>query len=237
MTADQQVILDYFQQFMSGHKIDLFEQKVLDRTRHFTLVLEDLFHPHNASAILRTCDCMGIQDVHMIENNHQFKNEKDISLGSRKWLNIQRYNDSDLSSPSCINQLKEKGYTIAVLSPHHNDVTIDQYPVENKTAFILGAEKHGLTEYSLNNADYHVKVPMHGFTESYNVSITAALSMYEMTQRMRSSSLDWHLSSEEQWRVKLSWTLRTIRSSRDIVKKYVKENPQAESAFPFSEFL
>jgi tRNA (guanosine-2'-O-)-methyltransferase len=237
MTKDQKEILSYFQQFLSEHKSDLFEEKVLDRTRHFTIVLEDLFHPHNASAILRTCDCLGIQDVHMIENNHQFKNEKDISLGSRKWLTIHKHNDLASNTPSCIESLKESGYTVAVLNPHQNDISIDEYPIETKTAFILGAEKTGLTEHSLKHADVHVKVPMYGFTESYNVSVTAALSSYDLVQRMRSSTLDWRLGEKEQWEVKLSWTLRSIRSSQKLIKHFIAENPSLASAFPFSEYL
>lgn len=237
MTKSKQEILSYFQKFLSDNKIDLFEKRVLDRTRHFTLVLEDLFHPHNASAILRSCDLLGIQDIHMIENNHQFINEKDISLGSKKWLSVQNYNDLDTSSPTCIDQLKAKGYTIAVLNPHHEDVQINDYPIDKKTAFILGAEKNGLTQYSLDNADIHIKVPMYGFTESYNVSITAALTMYDVVQRIRKSSVDWQLDSDEQWATKLEWTLRTIRSSSDIIKHFLKENPEAASSFPFSEFI
>jgi tRNA (guanosine-2'-O-)-methyltransferase len=236
MNTKQEEILSYFQQFLSTHKIELFEKKVLDRTRHFTLVLEDLFHPHNASAILRNADCLGLQDIHLIENNHQFKNEKDISLGSRKWLNLKRYNDFDTTSPTCIEQLKEKGYTIAVLSPHHTDIAINEYPIDQKTAFILGAEKTGLTEYSLQNADVHVNVPMYGFTESYNVSVTAALTLYDVIHRIRKSNLNWQLNKDEQWEVKLAWTLRSIKSKRELIDLFLRENPGTESSFPFSEF-
>lgn len=237
MKKKQQEILSYFQKFISDHKIQLFDQKTLDRTRHFTFVLEDLFHPHNASAILRTCDCMGIQDVHMIENNHQFVNEKDISLGSKKWLDVYQHNDFDTSSPSCIDKLKEDGYKIAVLNPHQEDVLIQDYPIDNKTAFILGAEKSGLTEYSLKNADVHIKVPMYGFTESYNVSVTAALTMYDVIQRMRKSEMDWRLNEDDQWKLKMAWTIRSTRASNDIIRHFIKEHPEAESAFPFSEFI
>jgi tRNA (guanosine-2'-O-)-methyltransferase len=230
-------ILSYFQGFLTEYKIALFEQKVLERTRHFTFILEDLFHPHNASAILRSCDCFGIQDIHMIENNHRFKNEKDISLGSKKWLSLHHYNDQSNPESTCIDQLKSKGYTIAALSPHHNDISINELPLEKKVAFVLGAEKTGLTAHSLDHADLHVKIPMHGFTESLNVSVTAALTMYDVTQRMRKSTLDWQLSAEEQWQLKMIWTLRSIRSTRDIVKHYLQNHPEASSHFQFSEFL
>jgi tRNA (guanosine-2'-O-)-methyltransferase len=235
MAMTNEEILHYFQDFLSDHKIELFEKLANERTRHVTFILEDLFHPHNASAILRTCDCFGIQDVHMVENNHQFVNERDISLGSAKWLSIEHYNDVDYADPSCIKQLKARGYTIAALNPHENDVMLSDLPL-NKTAFVLGAEKNGLSDYSLKEADVHVKVPMHGFTESYNVSVTAALVMYEMTQRLRNSEIDWRISPEEQWEVKLAWTLKTIRSSRDIVRHFLKKFPDHSSSFPFSKY-
>lgn len=232
----QSEILDYFQQFMSDHKIQLFDKIAQERTRHFTFILEDLFHPHNASAVLRTCDCFGIQDIHMIENHHQFVNEKDISLGSAKWLSINHYNDFDSSSPRCFDQLRAQGYTIAALSPHHNDVLIEDYPIEQKTAFVLGAEKNGLSDYSLNNADVYIKVPIYGFTESYNVSVTAAMVMHDAVQRLRKSELDWKLSEKEQWAVKLAWTLNSIRSSRKLVRHFLKEYPESLSLFPFEKF-
>jgi len=234
---DKQEILAYFQNFLTAYKIDLFEKKVLERTRHFTFILEDLFHPHNASAILRSSDCFGIQDIHMIENNHRFKNEKDISLGSKKWLSIHRYNEQEQNNISCIEQLKNKGYTIAALSPHHNDIPLSDLPLENKTAFVLGAEKSGLTDYTLENADLHVKIPMYGFTESLNVSVTAALTMSDVANRIRKTSIQWQLSEEEQWEVKLGWTLRSIRSSRDLIKHFLKEHPEASGSFPFPEFF
>lgn len=234
---DQSEILNYFQQFLSEHKINLFNSIAQERTRHFTFVLEDLFHPHNASAVLRTCDCFGIQDVHMIENNHEFVNEEDISLGSFKWLSVKHHNDLDSNSPKCFEQLRNEGYTIAALSPHHNDMLIDDYPIENKTAFILGAEKNGLSEYSLNNADVYVKVPMYGFTESYNVSVSAAMVMHNTVQRLRKSNTNWQLNEQEQWEVKLAWTLRTIQSSSDIIKRYLRENPEAAAFFPFSKYI
>jgi len=237
MKQSKEDILTYFQGFISDHKIELFNNLIEERTRHFTFILEDLFHPHNASAILRSSDCFGLQDVHMVENNHQFINEKDISLGSAKWLSINHYNDLDTNSPTCIDQLKEKGYTIAALNPHKNDILISELPVDRKTAFVLGAEKNGLSDYSLSNADIHVKVPMHGFTESYNVSVTAALVMYDITERLRKSDLDWHLLPDEKWKIKLAWTLKTIQSSRDIIRHYLKMHPEQASSFDFSKFI
>ena len=113
---------------------------------------------------------------------------------------------------------------------------IDDYPVEQKTAFVLGAEKSGLLDTTMDNADVFVKIPMYGFTESYNVSVTAAMVLHSVIQRMHNSDLDWRLSKEEQWFTKLSWTLKSIQSSAAIVRRFMEENPDKTSLFPFEKF-
>lgn len=235
MTPNQ--IIEYFQSFLSDHKKSLFEEIIRDRTRHITVVLEDLFHPHNTSAILRNCDCFGIQDIHVIENNHRFVNSRDISKGSNKWLDIYRYDETEHNTLSCLDTLKNNGYLIAAMSPNENDILLDELPVDQKIAMVFGAEKFGLSNKTKQAADVYVKIPMLGFTESFNVSVSAALSLSHLSQKIRYKKVNWQLSPEEMQRIKLTWTLRTIQSARSIVKRYLVENPEAEDLFNFSEFL
>ena len=235
MTSNQ--IIDYFQSFLSEHKKGLFNEIIKDRTQHITVVLEDLFHPHNASAILRNCDCFGIQDIHVIENNHQFVNSHDISKGSKKWLDIHRYNEKDNNTLPCLQSLKEEGYLIAAMSPNENDISLEELPTDKKIAMVFGAEKFGLTEKTKQEADVFVKIPMRGFTESFNVSVSVALSLYHLSNKIRKDNVDWRLSDNEIKRIKLFWTLRKIQSANSIVKRFLLENPEASDVFDFSEFL
>jgi tRNA (guanosine-2'-O-)-methyltransferase len=235
--VDTNQIIDYFQSFLSEHKKSLFDEIIRDRTRHVTVVLEDLFHPHNTSAILRNCDCFGIQDIHVIENNHRFVNSRDISKGSNKWLDIYRYNENEQNTLSCLDTLKKNGYLIAAMSPNENDVLIDDLPVDQKIAMVFGAEKFGLSDKTKQAADVFVKIPMLGFTESFNVSVSAALSLSHISQKIRNQEVSWQLTPEEIQRIKLTWTLRTIQSARSIVKRYLLENPEANELYDFKEFL
>jgi len=230
-------MLEYFQSFLSEHKKNLFDQVILQRTRYVSVVLEDLFHPHNASAILRNCDCFGIQDVHVIENNHQFVNSHDISKGSKKWLDIYRYNEKNNNTLPCIDSLKKEGYTIAAMTPHKNDLLLHEIPVDQKIALVYGAEKFGISDNTKQSADVFVKIPMLGFTESFNVSVSVALSLHYLSQKIRTNNVNWKLSETEKQRIKLTWTLRTIQSARSIVKRYLSEHPEASEKFDFSEFL
>lgn len=230
-------MLEYFQSFLSDHKKGLFEEIIRNRTRYVTVVLEDLFHPHNASAILRNCDCFGIQDVHVIENNHRFVNSRDVSKGSNKWLDIYRHDETTQNTLTCLDTLKKGGYLIAAMSPNENDILIEDLPVDQKIAMVFGAEKFGLSENTKQAADVFVKIPMRGFTESFNVSVSVALSLAYLSKKIRDEKVNWQLKPEEMQRIKLTWTLRTIQSARSIVKRYLGENPEAGNLFDFKEFL
>ena len=91
----EQWMLDHFYEHISDNKRDLFEEIVLNRTKHITVVLENIFQPHNAAAVLRSCDCFGIQDVHIIENDWKYSPNKEIDVGSSKWLDLHKYNQEE----------------------------------------------------------------------------------------------------------------------------------------------
>lgn len=229
--------LTYFQSFLTDHKRDLFDQVLAERTRHLTVVLEDLFHPHNASAVLRNCDGFGIQDIHIIEKNHRFTRSRDIDRGAHKWLNLYRYNHAENSASKCFSQLKTQNYQVVALSPSHKAIDLDKLDLNKKTALVFGAEKHGLTSYTQTHADAIAKIPMRGFTESFNVSVSVAVALHHLTQKLRRSKIPWAIDADQGKAIKMLWTLRSIRSPRTLLREYLKKNPEALSQFDFSEFL
>ena len=184
MNKDQWM-LDKFYEHISENKHDLFEKIVLDRTRHITIALENLFQPHNAAAVLRSCDCFGIQDVHIIENDNKYAPNKEIDMGSSKWLNLYKYNELENNTLSCINSLKDKGYQIIATTPHTNDCSIEELDLTKPTALLFGTEATGLTQTALDNSDGYVRLPMYGFTESYNISVSVAIALFSATQGIR----------------------------------------------------
>lgn len=218
MTKDQW-LLEKFYEHVSENKISLFEKIIQDRTNHITVVLENIFQPHNSAAVLRSCDCFGVQDVHIIENSNSYQPNKEIDMGSSKWLNIIKHNEQEENTLTCINGLKEKGYRIIATTPHENDQLIEDLPIDKPTALLFGTEASGLTDIALENADGFVKLPMYGFTESYNISVCVALALFNLTERMRKDeNINWKLSEEKQLAIKLEWVKKVVKHSEKVEK-------------------
>ena len=200
--------------------------RILDlRTRYITVVLEDIYQPHNASAVLRTCDCFGIQDVHIIENRNSYEINPDVELGAAQWLTLHRYNQGADNTGDAIGKLKADGYRIVATTPHTNDCDIGEFRLSpGKAAFMLGTEMKGLSEKALDLADEYVKIPMMGFTESFNISVSAAIVLYELNSRLRNSSIDWSLQSAEKERIRYEWIKNSVnnvsRVERGFKKRY-----------------
>ena len=199
---------------ISENKRSLFDRLAPLRTRHIAVVLEDIYQSHNASAVLRSCDCFGVQDVHVIEAHNPFNPAGDVAVGSSKWVDYYPYPDT----PSAYRQLREKGYRIVATTPHTNDTLIGDLDISQPTALVFGTELTGLTPQAIELADAYVKIPMFGFTESFNISVCAALSLFALTSRLRASDIHWQLSPEEILDLKLNWCSQAIRDGENVMK-------------------
>ena len=227
MTPRDHALLDFLSQFITEERKMRFEEVLQYRTRHITVVLEDIFQPHNASAVLRSCDLRGIQDVHVVENNFQYDVNPDVVMGSNKWLNLYRYNGSDFNTPELYETLHKRGYQIVATCPHRDDFTPETLPLDRPVALVFGTEKLGLSDYAVENVDMHVRIPMFGFTESYNISVSAALLLYSLTNRLHASeSIGWHLSDDEKNQIRLEWTRRTLSRIRQYERKFAELHPE-----------
>jgi len=200
--------------------------RVLDyRTRYITLALEDIYQPQNASAVLRTCDCFGIQDIHIIENYNTFNVDTEVALGAHKWVSFHHYNSLKQNTLSTIHHLKKQGYRIVATTPHSKDVMLDQFDLNSgKVALFFGTELNGLSKIVLEHADEFLKIPMFGFTESFNISVSAAVILHHLTQKLHQSTLDWRLSDNEKELILFDWLCKTIKRSDLIVASYCEKN-------------
>jgi tRNA (guanosine-2'-O-)-methyltransferase len=216
-------LYEYLSGFATEQRVQKFEAVIQQRTRHVTVVVEDVFQPHNASAVLRSAECFGVQDVHVIENKNKYNPSTDISLGSHQWLTLTRHSKSENNSLSCIRALKEKGYRIVATTPHKDDCLISELDLtKGKVALFFGTEIDGLSDTILNEADEFVKIPMRGFTESFNISVSAAICMYELTKRLHESEINWSLTEEEILDIKLNWVTESVKSSDLLIKEFEK---------------
>jgi tRNA (guanosine-2'-O-)-methyltransferase len=224
-SALQAELLDHLSGFMTERRNQLFRSIAGKRTRYITVVLEDIFQSHNASAVLRSCECFGIQDVHFIENRFQYELNPDIALGSWKWLTLNRHADNPDNTVACLSKLKEQGYRIIATSLHKLDTTPDKLDLEKgKIALLFGTELEGLSEKALEMADEYLKIPMVGFTESLNISVSAALLVSQLTERLRNSSIKWQLDDIEITELLLQWMRNSIRMSKSIEKKFIENS-------------
>ena len=206
-------LLNFLESFISENKKELFKKTIEYRTRYITVVLEDIFQPHNASAVLRTCDCFGIQDVHIIENRNLYEVNPDVALGSSKWLTLTKYNTRENNTLDTINKLKSDGYTIIATTPHKNDTPLNQLDLSKKTALLFGTELNGLSDIAIENADGFVKIPMYGFTESFNISVSAAIILHQLTDKLRESEHCWQLTENEKLDIRLDWARNVVKKS------------------------
>jgi len=212
----------YLERFVTDRRREIFREVLANRTRHLTVVLEDLYQMHNISAVLRSADIFGIQDVHIIRKLYDTKPSHGIAKGAEKWLTIREYKGTQ----AAIDELKSRGYRIVATTPHTTATFLPDFDVRRKAAFFFGVEKDGLSEQVMDQADEFLKIPMYGFTESFNVSVAAALIMYETVNKLRASDVEWGLSAEEKEWLYMEWLEKTIRSI-DLIKKdfWAKKNP------------
>jgi tRNA (guanosine-2'-O-)-methyltransferase len=199
-------LLRYLESCITERRSEIINQVLENRTKYITIALEDIYQPQNASAVLRTCDCLGIQDVYIIENRNRYKINPDVALGSDKWLNLIRYQKHADNTIAAINDLRKSGYRIVATSPQRQSQTPDEFDIyKGKAAFFFGTELNGLSQKVLKNADEFLRIPMFGFTRSYNISVSAAIILYHITSRLRDSLIKWQLSDNERMAIKTKW--------------------------------
>ncbi len=209
-------LLKYLETYLTEQRKERFHKVLSERTRHFTVVTEDVYQLHNTSAVMRTCDVFGIQDLHVVEEKVSKRIDKEIAMGAQKWVSLNRYN----SITDCIKNLKSSGYQIIATTPHDNSTMLHEFDVTKKSAFFFGKESEGLSTTVMTAADGFLKIPMYGFTESLNISVSAAIILQSVVSKLKQSEVKWQLSEEEKPEIKLEWIKRTIKSSDEIIERY-----------------
>ena len=223
MKENKTELITYLEQFVSERRLQRFEEVLSHRTSHMHVVLENVFQSHNASAVLRSCDCFGIQHVHFIENRNRLRISEEVAMGSSSWLNIHRYHEQENNTTAALSHLKANGFRIVVTSPHKKGYTPATLPVDKKFVLVFGTELEGVSQEVLEKADDYLSLPMYGFTESFNVSVCAALCMYDLSRRIRTEVPHWELTGSERSEVYYSWLLASIDHSEAIVKDFLQK--------------
>ncbi|MBI2258237.1 MAG: RNA methyltransferase [Flavobacteriia bacterium] len=218
----QNFLLNEFYKIISSHKVELFNKIAAQRTRHITVVLENVYQEHNASAVLRTCDCFGVQDLNIIEKGVKYKVQRDIALGSGRWVDVHQFNQGNDVQDDCINYLKTKSFQLIATSPH-SEKSIESIDLSKPTAFLFGTERQGLSTYLLNQADETICIPMYGFTESFNISVSVALILQHTRNILEKSNINWKLTEFDQNQLKIEWSKKILNGGEELEKFFINE--------------
>jgi tRNA (guanosine-2'-O-)-methyltransferase len=216
-------LIAHFSQYITDHKKQLVEKILSQRTRHVTVVLEDIYQSQNASAVIRTCECMGLQDVHIVENLSKYHLNIRVLKGADKWMDLVRYRDRKVNNTErCFQHLRESGYKILVADPADDGVSIHDVEPNQKTALLFGNELRGTSQYAIDHCDQKVKVPMYGFTESLNISVSVAISLNTLITKLRPLENEYGLSEEEKEVIRLIWYRKIVKRSDIIEKEFLR---------------
>jgi tRNA (guanosine-2'-O-)-methyltransferase len=210
-------LVEYLETYLTKNRIERFNKVLDNRTKHFTVATEDVYQLHNTSAVMRSCDVFGIQELHVIEERNVKRIDREIAMGAQKWVDLVRHH----STKEAIKAIKAQGYQIVATTPHEEDCDLADFDFTKKSCFFFGRETQGLSDEVMKAADCYLKIPMVGFTESLNISVSAAIILQAVTQKMRSSNLEWQLIETEKLQKRFDWCKKTIKSFDEILDRYL----------------
>ncbi|WP_127020933.1 TrmH family RNA methyltransferase [Flagellimonas beolgyonensis] len=212
-------LLAYLEGYLTEERKQRFLEVLQHRTKHITIAIEDVYQMHNTSAIIRSCDVFGVQEVHVVEDRFAKRLDKNIAMGAEKWVDVRRYHNTK----DCITNLKQQGYQIIATTPHNDSTLLPEFYPDQKSAIFFGTEKEGLSDVVMHQADGFLKIPMVGFSESLNVSVAAAIIIQDLAHKVRASEVDWQLTEAEILDKRMDWTQKSIQHVKGIIKRYLAE--------------
>ncbi|WP_295879873.1 MULTISPECIES: RNA methyltransferase [unclassified Alistipes] len=202
--------------FMLPARYDVLRRTVAMRTRYMTILAENTFHPQNAAALIRHCEAFGLQQMHTVETFCRFNPSAAIVRGTDRWVDIRRHG----STAEALAALRAEGYRIVATTPHREDTTPESFDVgRGRFALVFGTEHAGISEEVLASADEFLRIPMCGMVESLNVSASAAILIYMLSERMRRQVEGWNMTAAEQAATLYGWMCRSVKDSEKILKR------------------
>lgn len=202
--------------FMLPARYDVLRRTVAMRTRYMTILAENTFHPQNAAALIRHCEAFGLQQMHTVETYCRFNPSAAIVRGTDRWVDIRRHG----STAEALAALRAEGYRIVATTPHRENTTPESFDVgRGRFALVFGTEHAGISEEVLASADEFLRIPMCGMVESLNVSASAAILIYMLSERMRRQVEGWNMTAAEQAATLYGWMCRSVKDSEEILKR------------------
>lgn len=212
--------MDVLRPLLTEARLAKLQHVIARRTRHVSVVLENVYQSRNASAVMRSADGLGLLDVHLIENENAWSRNKGVAKGASQWLNLHRYHHAEDPRLACVEALKSRGIQLVVTSPHAEGFTPETLPLDRPVALVMGTEFSGASDFMMEHADAFVEIPMHGFAESFNISVAAAILMQRLRHRLETSGQAWHLHPSEQTVLEAEWMHKSVRNAQGILARH-----------------
>ena len=211
---------DYLAEFLLPERTETLRRAAAMRTKYMTVMTENTFHPHNASALIRHCEAFGVQTMHTVESLCRFDPSTGIVRGTDKWVDIERY----ASTADALAALRREGYRIVATTPHRESCTPETFDVgKGRFALVFGTEHAGITDEVTASADEFLRIPMCGMVESLNVSASAAILIYMLSERMHREVEGWQLSELERAEMLYRWSRECVKDAEAILKRKYEE--------------
>lgn len=208
--------IDFLSGFMLPQRFETLCRVAAMRTRWMTVCTENTFHPQNASAIVRTCEAFGIQDIHTVESLCPFSPNLHIVRGTDKWIDLHRHT----TTAEALTALRGAGYRIVATTPHSGDTPPEAFDVaEGPFAVVFGTEHAGVSDEMIAASDAFIRIPMCGFVESLNVSACASILLYQLSQRLRASDARWELAETDRLQLLYRWLTASVRDAERILAR------------------
>ncbi|MEO1924442.1 MAG: RNA methyltransferase [Gammaproteobacteria bacterium] len=222
-TEQRSNIISRLSKIINDDRIARLNKVIEQRSRYLTVVLDDIYIPQNASAVIRTSECIGLQYVHIIEERNKHKTNRDVVKGSAKWINLNRY-ENETGRIECIEKLKQQDYKVAAMTLNEKSIPLEELPVNEKLALCFGCEETGLNKEIEDNADYQVQIPITGFTQSYNISVSAGISIYYLMNKIKDTKQNWQLNKEEKEKLLIDWLSKSTPTGSALLDRYKEES-------------
>ena len=221
--STEDALIAHLLQFVTPSKQARMAEVIRHRTSYVRVVLEDIYQPHNASAVMRSCECFGIQHLHVIENRYTYTLNRDVAMGSSNWIQLHRHREEGRDNTrDCLEAMRGRGYRIAATSLDPSSIPLHQLPLDKPLSLWFGTEEHGLSAQLLEQADLHVHIPMTGFTQSLNISVSAAICLHSLRSRLADAKVDPGLTPVEQRAVYRLWLRKTLKNCEILERAFLK---------------
>jgi tRNA (guanosine-2'-O-)-methyltransferase len=223
METARQARIAFLEQQLSATRLEKVRAVLSQRTRHLTVVLENLFHPENGNAVLRSVECFGLQEMHVIQEKYDWKYSLKIARGAAKWTDVQAYGSTDGGAAKCYAALKARGYKLVATDPSSGSCTAENLDLQQPIALLFGTESTGLEPDTLALADERIHIPMVGFTESFNISVSAGILLAQLRQRMEREVPAWRLPETEAAALYENWLIQSVRHADALLRAFEKQ--------------